>query len=65
MEATKTQVNECPDAACQKEGCPEHPTHNGRDHTYEQHHDPSDHGGDGAHPELCRCAHGEDDGLVI
>jgi hypothetical protein len=36
------------------QGCPEHPAHDGGpygDHTYEQHHDPADHVGDGP----CRC----------
>lgn len=43
----------CPDGdrQCTYQGCPEHPRHDGLDHTYEQHHDPSDHVGD----DPCYC----------
>ena len=46
-----TIVQGCGDPACAAQACPEHPAHNGADHTYEQHHDPSDHAGGG----VCRC----------
>lgn len=41
----------CPDPACRAQGCPEHPRHDGPDHTYEQHHSRADHVGRGP----CRC----------
>lgn len=37
--------------ACAQNACPEHPRHNGPDHTWEQHHSRQDHQG----PGPCRC----------
>lgn len=42
---------DCKDTDCEAQACPEHPAHNGSDHTYEQHHAPEDHVG----PGPCRC----------
>lgn len=41
----------CLDKDCREQSCPEHPTHSGNDHTYEQHHSPTDHVG----RLPCRC----------
>jgi hypothetical protein len=41
----------CDDYACIASACQEHPMHNGGDHTFEQHHSPSDHYGGG----VCHC----------
>jgi len=58
MKRTESDYTEeeraCP---CHSQGCPEHPYHQGSDHTYEQHHSPEDHVDlDGnERPDLCHC----------
>jgi hypothetical protein len=41
----------CTDQDCTGQACPEHPRHQGHEHTYEQHHGAEDHVG----PGPCRC----------
>ncbi len=42
-------TTQCPEgsSACDDQACPEHPAHQGDEHTYQQHHSPGDHVGEG------------------
>ena len=50
--AVERLMAECTEQVCREQGCPEHPIHDGADHTYEQHHSPEDHVGENE----CRCS---------